>query len=259
MSVRPQLVGIVNITPDSFSDGGEYFTPLSALQAVEQLIEDGASVVDIGAESTRPGAEPLSWMVEWNRLEPVMTHLAGAVQGRAHISVDSRHAETITEALPYGIHWVNDVSGFGSPDMVRTVADAECTLVVMHSLTVPANKDVVLAEDCDPVLEVLAWAENRIAALVQAGIAKERIIFDPGVGFGKTGAQSVALLKNISAFHVLGVPLLVGHSRKSFLPMWGGSEDRDAATLEVSQYLMEQGVAYLRVHDVAAHAALEGV
>lgn len=253
---KTKLVAIINITPDSFSDGGDNFSPLSALESVAKYIEDGASVVDLGAESTRPGAESLNHYEEWNRLEPVVMHLAGAVQDRAIASIDTRHAQTVREVLPYGFGWVNDVSGFGDPDMVEVIAESDCRLVVMHSLTVPANTRVVLPEECNPVAEVLAFGEARIAALEAAGIDRSRIIFDPGVGFGKTAEQSVLLLKNIAAFRALGVPLLVGHSRKSFLPLWGGSKNRDEATLEVSRYLISQGVEYLRVHDVAAHAAL---
>lgn len=251
-----QLVAIVNITPDSFSDGGQAFSPLAALKAIEGHIEAGAHVVDVGAESTRPGAESLAWEEEWNRLEPVAMHLAGAVQGRAIISVDTRHANTVRSILPYGISWVNDVSGFSDPDMVDAVAGSDCRLVVMHSLTVPANQAVVMEEGCDVVAEVMDFAQRRIAALWAMGVGRERIIFDPGVGFGKTAEQSVALIKGISAFRALGVPLLVGHSRKSFLTAWGGVRDRDLATLEVSRYLISQAVEYLRVHDVAAHVPL---
>lgn len=253
-----ELVAIVNVTPDSFSDGGANFSPLAALKAVEKHIEAGAGVVDIGAESTRPGAEMVSPDEEWNRLEPVVMHLAGAVQGRAKVSIDTRHAQTAREALAYGVAWVNDVSGFGDPDMVEAVAGSDCKLVVMHSLTVPANPAVVLDEGRDAVAEVLEWGERRIAALWAQGIARERVIFDPGVGFGKTAEQSVALLKGIVAFRALGVKLFVGHSRKSFLSAWSGEKDRDKATLEVSRYLIGQGVEYLRVHDVKAHVKLLG-
>ena len=251
-----KLVAIINITPDSFSDGGDMFSPLAALNAIERAVAAGATVIDVGAESTRPGAQSLAWEEEWNRLEPVAMHMAGAVKGRAEISVDTRHAATVREILPYGISWVNDVSGFLNPDMVEVVVASQCRLVVMHSLTVPANSAIVLPADVDVVAEVLAFGQRRIAELWAAGIARERIIFDPGVGFGKTAEQSVALLKDIDIFHRLGVPLLVGHSRKSFLKAWDATLDRDAATLEVSRYLVSQGVDYLRVHDVPAHAAL---
>ncbi len=251
-----KLVAIVNITPDSFSDAGSLFSPQAALKAVEMFIGQGAEVVDLGAESTRPGAESLSWEEEWNRLEPVAMHIAGAVKRRAAVSIDTRHAATVREILPYGVDWVNDVSGFSDPDMVEAVVATECRLVVMHSLTVPANPAVVLAEDADAVAEVLAFGQRRIAELWARGIARERVIFDPGVGFGKTAAQSVALLKNIAAFKALGVPLLVGHSRKSFLKLWNGVLDKDEATLDVSRWLISQGVDFLRVHDVAAHTKL---
>lgn len=251
-----KLVGIVNITPDSFSDGGALFSPLTALQAMEKMVQDGASVIDIGAESTRPGAEQLGWEEEWNRLEPVAAHMEGAVKGKALVSVDTRHAQTAREMLAYGVDWVNDVSGFGAREMVDAVADADCTLVVMHSLSVPADPKIVLPADADVVAEVYDFAERRIAELWARGVARERIIFDPGVGFGKTAEQSAALILGIARFKALGVPVLVGHSRKSFLKLWNGDADRDAATLDVSRFLIDQGVDYLRVHDVAAHAKL---
>lgn len=244
------IVGIINVTPDSFSDGGEYRDAAAALRAIDAQIKEGAAVIDIGAESTRPGAIPVTPEEEWTRLAPVLEKLPQGVR----YSMDTRHAETAKRALECGMHWINDVSGFADPAMVNAVRDTDCKLVVMHSLSVPANKNDVLPEGADPVECVLAWAQSRLASLEAGGIARWRLIFDPGIGFGKTAAQSLALLRGVTCFKMLGVPLLIGHSRKSFLAE--SALSRDEATLELSRELVRQGVDYLRVHDVAAHVRM---
>jgi dihydropteroate synthase len=254
---RTRLVGIVNVTPDSFSDGGKNDRPQTALAAIERLIGEGAQVIDIGAESTRPGAMPLAHEEEWSRLSPVLAGLSRFAPSPVAFSVDTRHPETAAKALKYNIQWINDVSGFASAAMVAAVKSSACKLVVMHSLSVPADKTIIMASE-DPVAEILIWAVARLGALQQAGIARERLIFDPGIGFGKTSEQSLFILKNIGRFTALGVPLLVGHSRKSFLnlPASASIEERDDATLTMSKYLVAQGVDYLRVHNIPRHAAM---
>jgi len=253
-----RLVAILNITPDSFSDGGVFFKPDDALAAIARLITEGADVIDIGAESTRPGATPLSAEEEWARLEPVLSQIPRFAADTIAFSLDTRHADNARKALGYGVHWINDVSGFADASMVDAVKSSRCKLVVMHSLTVPADKSVVLPESADVVEELLRFARVRLQKLEKSGISRDRMIFDPGIGFGKTAKQSLDILRRIEEFNVLGVPLLVGHSRKSFLSEYhaGVSMSRDEATLEVSQLLMKQGVAYLRVHDVVAHTLL---
>ena len=223
-----KLVGILNITPDSFSDGGLHFTPEKAVGAAREMIRQGAAIIDIGAESTRPGATALSSAEEWARLQPVLAALKDIP-----FSVDTRHAETASKALAAGAAWINDVSGFSDAAMVAAVKSNNCKLVFMNSLSVPASRDIVLPLKADAVTLILAWAKERIAALEAAGIVKNRLIFDPGIGFGKTREQSFALLRGIEKFKVLGVPILVGHSRKSFL----GKEKRDEATLLLSQFM----------------------
>jgi dihydropteroate synthase len=245
----PKLVAIINVTPDSFSDGGQTLSPADALAAVVSVLNDGADIIDIGAESTRPGATPISASDEWGRLAPV---LEGITALDVPFSVDTRHALTATKSLIFGANWINDVSGFENPDMVAVVRDSNCKLVVMHSLSIPADKSVVMQEE-DVVQALLVWARARLALLEKSGIARERIIFDPGIGFGKTAQQSRSIIDNIKEFKSLGVPIMVGHSRKSFLG--GALEERDAKTLEVSRFLAAQGVDYLRVHDIAGHKA----
>lgn len=243
-----KLVGILNVTPDSFSDGGEYWRPNDALAAIERLVADGADVIDIGAESTRPGATPITHEEEWRRLAPVLTHLIQYTG--VEYSIDTCHPETARKALEHGVHWINDVSGL-THDMASAVRQSSCKLVVMHSLSVPADITIVMDASLDAISEVFSFAQMRLQELENYGIARDRLIFDPGIGFGKTPAQSWALVHGIEHFLTLGVPLMVGHSRKSFLG--GDLVERDAKTLEVSQTLVENGVKYLRVHDVASH------
>jgi len=259
---KAKLVGIVNVTPDSFSDGGTSFRPEDAISAIIRLIDEGASVIDIGAESTRPGATPLSPEEEWQRLEPVLELLPRTVG--VEYSLDTRHIQTAKKArniqLAHGAFWLNDVSGFADPAMGQLARDSGSKIVLMHSLSVPADKNIVLPEGTDVVKELLAFANQRIQTLEALGVKREQIIFDPGLGFGKSATQSWEIIENIKKFQALGVPLFVGHSRKSFLSYphrimseAGNPQTRDEQTLVVSGYLAKQGVEYLRVHDVAAH------
>jgi dihydropteroate synthase len=251
------LVGIINLTPDSFSDGGKFADTGAVLAAISRMIGQGARVIDIGAESTRPGALPVSPGEEWRRLESVLTALNGIRQPGVVFSLDTRHAENATKALELGMDWINDVTGFISPLMINAVKASPCALVMMHSLGVPANQAITLPQNADVIDTVNRWAKDRIQALEAQGIDRNRIIFDPGIGFGKTPAQSLTLIRNIKDCMTLGVRVLVGHSRKSFLA--GFAADRDDATLAASLYLAEQGVDYLRVHDVVRHAQMLNV
>jgi dihydropteroate synthase len=252
MPAKTRIVAIVNITPDSFSDGGLYLHADAALVAIKQAISNGADVIDIGAESTRPGAVPISHAEEWQRLLPVLEQFAIYPIGGI-ISIDTRHAETAKKALALGVHWITDVSGFEDAAMIDTVKDTDCKLVVMHSLGVPVDKNIVLPEGIDPVQHIIDWAVKRFARLEAASIARSRLIFDPGIGFGKTPSQSQEILRRVGEFSVLGVPLYIGHSRKSFLMNADTIAEKDAATLEISRGLVASGVDYIRVHNVGLH------
>lgn len=253
-----KLVGILNLTPDSFSDGGQAGSVSEAVRHMQTLFEDGAALVDIGAESTRPGATPISADEEWQRLEPFMRevrqHHAARLQA---LSIDTRHPETARRVLEYGVGWINDVSGFSSPAMIQAVKGAPCDLVVMHSLGVPADPRNTLPEGADPVALLRKWAEEKVAKLGGQGIAQARIIFDPGIGFGKTAEQSKTIIDRIGELKMPGVRLLVGHSRKSFLALYTGAapKDRDAETARISALLADAGVDFLRVHNVKANRA----
>jgi len=246
-----KIAGILNFTPDSFSDGGKFASVPTALARIEEMVEEGADIIDIGAESTRPGAAALSASEEWERLEPLMQELtmSGAIY-----SIDTRHAENAARALDLGFYWINDVSGFKDQKMIEVVKPYDCKLVMMHSLTVPADKNVTIPEDADVIETLLDWCKSHLSRLERAGIRKHRLIMDPGIGFGKTLKQSGQIIERVTELKACGLPMLIGHSRKSFL----GEGDKDAKTLAVSRHMIGKDVEYLRVHDVAGHVALRG-
>lgn len=213
-------------------------------------------MIDIGAESTRPGATPISAEEEWQRLYPCLELLKPLIASGRHIfSIDSRHSSTISLALGFGFTVVNDVSGFTDPLLQqRVISQSNVKVVLMHNLGVPASKSVVISETVDEIAVIEAWGRERITKLLALGLAKDRIIFDPGVGFGKTAQQSLNILKSIAQFKSLGVPLYVGHSRKSFLRSFTDTANPDLETYITSSFLSLQGVDYLRIHDVAGNA-----
>jgi dihydropteroate synthase/2-amino-4-hydroxy-6-hydroxymethyldihydropteridine diphosphokinase len=253
---RTHLVGIVNVTPDSFSDGGKYLHAKQAVERIHELAAQGAAVIDIGGESTRPGAISLSIEEEWRRLQPVLDLLQHDFQARPakpQISLDSYHPEVIERALQhYPIDWINDVSGGKDERLLQIVAKTSCKIVLNHSLTVPASK-AVLPFEKSAISSIHEWAEMKIRELEERGISRERIILDPGIGFGKSPLQSLALLREIELLQETGCEILVGHSRKSFLKFISHAPDRDIETVGISHSLVRKGVDYLRVHNVEAH------
>jgi len=256
-----QLVGIVNLTPDSFSDGGQLCDPAKALETIRQWAAQGISIMDIGAESTRPGATPLSAEEEWKRLNPLLLKLGQEKKLSLTISVDTRHPRNAGKALALGAHWINDVGGFESLDMIEAVAKYSCKLVLMHSLSVPADPKKTIPEGKDVIEVLIEFAEERLAKMEKRGIARKNVMFDPGIGFGKTAAQSWEILRRWQELKKLGMPIFIGHSRKSFFNhiLEKPARERDTLTLNVSTLLMEQGVDYLRVHDVAGHLAAQRI
>ena len=248
----PELVAILNLTPDSFSGDG-VCRPEEALASALLAAEHGAAVLDVGAESTRPGAEPISAAEEWNRLRVVLPDLVQALHRRPQpiaVSLDTRHVCNAEKALSLGVDWINDVSGFQNPEMRRAAATSGAAVVAMHSLSVPADRSRILPSG-SPLEELLRWAEERIGILEADGIDKERIIFDPGIGFGKNPQQTLRLLEQAHRFHALGTRVLIGHSRKSYLEsVTNPPEERDLETAVISVHLARQGIDYLRVHNV---------
>ncbi|GGH45065.1 dihydropteroate synthase [Microbacterium album] len=252
-SSRVQIWGIVNVTPDSFSDGGAFFDGDRAISHGRELRAQGATVLDVGGESTRPGATPVGAEEEIRRVLPVIEALAG---DGAVVSVDTYRSETACVALAAGARIVNDVSGgLADPEILRTVAAAGATIALGHWRG-PSADMYARAEYADVAREVAAELRERVDAAVSAGIARERIIVDPGIGFAKAGEQNWALLRRLDHVRALGLPVLVGTSRKRFLATALGddatNERRDLATAVTSVLAARQGAYGVRVHDVRA-------
>ena len=253
----PLLMGIVNVTPDSFSDGGRFVDPDRAVEHALQLVADGAAILDIGGESTRPGAEPVDSGEELRRVLPVIERLAD--QTDKPISIDTSKATVAIAALAAGARIVNDVTALqGDADMLSVVSESDCGVCLMHMQGAPRTMQDKPTYG-DVVNEVKDYLARRRDALHQAGVAFDRICLDPGIGFGKTFEHNLLLLKDVEQFHELGCPLLIGHSRKRFLgEILGDPEaDRSAATVGVATAMAASGVQVLRVHDVRpVHDAL---
>lgn len=247
---RPLVMGVVNVTPDSFSDGGDHFDTGVAIAAGEKMFADGADLVDVGGESTRPGAPRMPPEIEQARALPVVRALARL----GPVSIDTRQAATMRAALEAGARIVNDVSALAfDPQAAPTVAAAGCPVVLMHMRGTPETMRG-LATYADPAAEVLAELAARIEAAEAAGIARERIVADPGIGFAKTPAQNLVMLERFAAFHALGVRLMAGVSRKSFIGRFADVPDvrrRLPGSLAASLFALSRGAHILRVHDVA--------
>jgi dihydropteroate synthase len=244
------LMGVVNVTPDSFSDGGLYLDPEAAIRHGVELVEAGATILDVGGESTRPGAEAVEVGEELRRVVPVIEGLAPV---EARISVDTSKAAVAVAALDAGAEIVNDVTALrGDPEMAAVCAEAEATVVLMHMAGSPRTMQRDPAY-VDVVAEVKAFLAERVEAAVAAGIEAERIWLDPGIGFGKTAEHNLELLRRLAELTELGRPLVVGTSRKSFIGKVDGSDagERLGGTIASSVLAAAEGAAVLRVHDVA--------
>jgi dihydropteroate synthase len=248
----PRLMGIVNVTPDSFSDGGRFLDRDAAVDHALQLAGEGADILDVGGESTRPGATPVSLEDELARVIPVVRELAAKTA--VPISIDTTKAEVARQALDAGAAIVNDISGLTfDPQMIDVCRDAEAGVICMHIQKTPQTMQDNPTYG-DVVEEICKFFAERLATLEAAGVPPERIVLDPGIGFGKTAAHNVAILSNIRRFRELGRPVLIGHSRKRFLKKVLGREIEEpcAGTLGVSLALAAQHCDLLRVHDVRA-------
>jgi dihydropteroate synthase len=251
---RPAVMGIVNVTPDSFSDGGRYLDPDAAVAHGLALAAAGADVLDVGGESTRPGAEPVGEREELHRVLPVVIQLAAAAG--VPVSVDTRKATVAAAALEGGASIVNDVAAGADPDMFRVVADAGAGLVVMHMQGDPGTMQHAPAYD-DVVVEVGDFLERRVALAREAGVDIASLCGDPGIGFGKTGGHNLMLLARLRELvERLEVPVLVGPSRKTFIAKLLGDDlaARDDGTLAAAVWSVDHGARVVRVHDVGAVA-----
>lgn len=249
---RPLVMGILNVTPDSFSDGNRYFTTERAVERALALESLGADIIDLGGESTRPSAPPVSLKEELARVVPVIEALSGRL--KVPISVDTYKAEVARAACAAGAEIVNDVSGLRfDSGMARAVAEADAGLVVMHTRGTPDRMQSDTHYD-DLVGEVRQYLRDSLELAVQAGLPKARVVVDPGVGFAKSVEGNLELVRRLAEFHALGCPILVGPSRKSFIGSVLGDRDRDRTfgTAAVVAVSILNGASIVRVHDVAA-------
>lgn len=249
---RPRIMGIVNVTPDSFSDGGAWFDPDAAVAHALELVAQGADILDIGGESTRPGANPVAVDDELKRVIPVIRKLAAQID--IPISIDTMKSTVAQAAIDAGAQIINDVSAFTHDERMTDVAlTSDCGIILMHMQGTPQTMQ---QEPCynDVLGEVRDYLLQRVQDLSDRGISPGRIVLDPGIGFGKTAAHNLTLLRNVASFRETGQPVLIGHSRKRFLQKILGRpvEERLAGTIGVSIALAQQHADILRVHDVAA-------
>lgn len=249
---RPLLMGIVNVTPDSFSDGGDHGNAAAAIVHGKAMLEQGADILDVGGESTRPGAAPISPAEEIDRIEPVVRALAEA---GAVVSIDTRHAATMAAALAVGARIINDVTALtGDPASMAVAARSGAPVILMHMLGEPQTMQQDPQYRCAP-LDVLEYLEGRIAACAAAGIDRRTIVVDPGVGFGKRLRHNLQILAHLSLLHLTGSAILLGASRKSFIPSATARIEPPKArlpgSLAAALAALDQGVQILRVHDVA--------
>ncbi len=254
--MKTKLVGILNLTPDSFSDGGKFNSLELALAQVQKMIDGGADIIDIGAESTRPSAVKISADEEWLRLEKILPEIVALVKKssrRIKTSIDSYHFETLQKSYDLGVDIINDVRGLSDRKIIDFVAKSGAETVLMHFEKVQAIPQSLVNFHFNLIPEMLSWFEEKIANLTKIGVKKSQLVLDPGIGFGKDAQQSIRILKNIESFKVFDLPIYVGHSKKSFLEEVKICGDRAEKTLVISKYLIAKNVDFLRVHDVSSH------
>jgi dihydropteroate synthase len=246
---RPILMGVLNVTPDSFSDGGRFLQRDAAVARAQRMLDEGAAILDVGGESSRPGADPVGEDAELARILPVLEALSGI---DAPLSVDTRRARVMREALAAGASMINDIDALSAPGALEAVAQSECAVCLMHKKGEPASMQREPHYD-DVVREVKDYLAGRIAAAERAGIGRARIVADVGFGFGKTLHHNLELQRRLGEFGALGVPLLAGWSRKSSLGQVTGRPvgERLAASLAAALLAAQAGARILRVHDVA--------
>ena len=251
----PVVVGILNVTPDSFSDGGDFFDPEAAAEHAAAMLDEGADMLDVGGESTRPGSDPVSQEEEIRRVVPVLKRIL-SVRPEAVISVDTYRSGTAKAALEAGASLVNDVTALrGDPGMVSLIEEAACPVILMHMQGEPKTMQKEPNYQ-DVVREVRDFLAERAEYAVAAGVRLENIIVDPGIGFGKNFEHNLALLRNLDALVDLGFPVLIGTSRKSFVERITGAQearDRVFGTVATTVLAFEQGATFFRVHDVRAN------
>ena len=242
----PLLMGILNLTPDSFSDGGRFLDPAAAEEQALRLAADGAHILDLGAESTRPGHEPVSEAEELRRLLPVLDRLAGKL--KIPISIDTSKAAVARAAFDHGAAILNDVAALSRPGMADFARAGDFPLILMHGVA-----HTLAENDASPSATIAAWFAARIAEL---GLAQDRLVLDPGIGFGTTRPQDAAILENLAPLAALGYPLLIGLSRKRIVRTLHPDADRDLASAQMALAAWRNGAAILRLHELHAFRRL---
>jgi dihydropteroate synthase len=251
---KTKLVGILNITPDSFSDGGQFNLPDAAAKQFQILMQEGADVIDIGAISTRPNNKIISYKQEIGRFKTILPSCANLINdSKLKISIDSFHYETLKFlADEIKFDWINDQSGFADERILNLAAETKKNYVLMHNLGLPANPEITMSNDYFLIERISDWFLTKIKKLEEAGINKEQIILDPGVGFGKIATQSLQIINEIDIFKIFKLPIMVAHSRKSFLNLFTDkpSSQRDQLTAEITAKLAKKSIDYVRVHNI---------
>lgn len=250
LTAGPVIMGVINVTPNSFSDGGRYLDPNRAYERALEMVEEGASIIDIGAESTRPGSKELPTTEEIERVKPILEKLAGRLP--VPISIDTRKADVARLAVASGASIINDISGLKHDrEMLAVALETKAALTVMHMMGTPED----MQEDpqyTDAVTEIIEWLDTRTGELLSEGIDRQKIIVDPGIGFGKRLQDNLAILNELGDFHNLGFPVMIGYSRKSFIGMLTGREpvERLSGGFAALGKCLERGAQIIRVHDV---------
>lgn len=259
MEQQPQVMGILNVTPDSFFDGGKHNTVEEAIAHGIRLYEEGADLIDIGGESTRPGAAEVSVNEEIARVIPVIKALKKEIP--LPLSIDTKKSIVAAAAVEAGASLINDVSGFSSPEMVKVAVESQSPICVMHMQGTPKTMQYNPSYPKGITAELTDWFTKKIEMLTEMGIQKEQIILDPGIGFGKTVDDNLEILHNLQRFKALGCRLLIGLSRKSFLTKITGLPSTEALppTIAMNTVALMQGADIIRVHDVAEHRAVVDV
>jgi dihydropteroate synthase len=247
---KPLFMSILNITPDSFSDGGKYFDLENAINHAKELINSGFHIIDVGGESTRPGALLITEAEEIKRVLPVIEYIrrdAARSVSTCTISIDTYKSKVAKAALEAGAEIINDVSGLTmDKEMVNVAKDFNCPIVIMHNEGIPARKDVVYNVSIDQIIQ---WLKKQTDYAMENGIKKENIIIDPGIGFGKTTEENLFIIENLSKFKSLGFPILIGPSRKSFIKaIYGEDADIEKKSKEIVDLCIKNGADIVRVH-----------
>ena len=252
----PNIMGVLNLTPDSFSDGGKFNTKNKGLNHTLEMFKSGADIIDVGGESTRPGSNVINQKLEWNRVEKIIKSISKKIP----ISLDTRKSEVMERGIKYGVKIINDVSGLSyDSETINILKKYKIPFVIQHSQGNPKNMQIKPSYK-NELLDIYDFFDQKIKFLRSIGIKHNNIIIDPGIGFGKNLKHNMNLISNISIFHSLGFPILVGNSRKRFIKEISGKNDtksRIGGTVASSIYLMMQGIQILRIHDV--NELLQGV